>query len=139
MSWYDELYLLSASDRGDAAPERGRSPVRSGRGRARREVSPDSVDCRANRQEGYTEVSVRVPSQRRGRTPLADVFDLQRDRSPGRGSSQQLNGLLQDGGKRRESLQPEEYKVNTFTISKARPSLGGSSTEIHAPLKWNFL
>uniref|UniRef100_A0A3Q3WWB0 PDZ domain-containing protein 7 n=1 Tax=Mola mola TaxID=94237 RepID=A0A3Q3WWB0_MOLML len=124
MSRYDELYLLSASDRGDAAPERGRSPVRSGRGRARREVSPDSVDCRANRQEGYTEVSVRVPSQRRGRTPLADVFDLQRDRSLGRGSSQQLNGLLQDGGKRRESLQPEEYKVNTFTISKARPSLG---------------
>ncbi|KAI3363229.1 hypothetical protein L3Q82_011855 [Scortum barcoo] len=80
-SRYDEVSLLSVSDRGDVPPERGRSPVRSGRGRARREASPDSVDGRLTRQEGYTEVSVRVPSQRRSRTPLADVFEPQRDKS----------------------------------------------------------
>ncbi|XP_070772419.1 PDZ domain-containing protein 7a [Enoplosus armatus] len=127
-SQHDEVSLLSVSDRGDVAPERGRSPVRNGRGRARREVSPDSIDGRLSRQEGYTEVSVRVPSQRRGRTPLADVFEPQRDKSPstGRGSSQQLNGHSQNGHgvKRRATLPPEEYEITTFTISKAKQSLG---------------
>ncbi|XP_044069619.1 PDZ domain-containing protein 7a isoform X2 [Siniperca chuatsi] len=125
---YDEVSLLSVSDRGDVAPERGRSSVRNGRGRARREVSPDSIDGRLSRQEGYTEVSVRVPSQQRGRTPLADVFEPQRDKSPstGRGSSQQLNGHSQNGHgvKRRATLPPEEYEITTFTISKAKQSLG---------------
>ncbi|XP_073338764.1 PDZ domain-containing protein 7a [Pagrus major] len=125
---YDEVSLLSVSDRGDVAPERGRSPVRNGRGGARREASPDSIDGRLSRQEGYTEVSVRVPSQRRGRTPLADVFEPQRDKSPstGRGSSQQLNGHSQNGHgmRRRATLQPEEYEIHTLTISKAKQSLG---------------
>ncbi|XP_076599641.1 PDZ domain-containing protein 7a [Chaetodon auriga] len=125
---YDEVSLLSVSDRGDVAPERGRSPVRNGRGRARREASPDSVDGRLSRQDGYTEVSVRVPSQRRARTPLADVFEPQRDKSPstGRESRQQLNGHSQNGHgvKRRAALPPEEYEINTLTISKAKQSLG---------------
>uniref|UniRef100_A0A3B4U4A6 PDZ domain-containing protein 7 n=1 Tax=Seriola dumerili TaxID=41447 RepID=A0A3B4U4A6_SERDU len=104
----DEVSLLSVSDRGDVAPERGRSPVRNGRGRVRREASPDSVDGRRSRQEGFTEVSVRVPSQQGGRTPLADVFEPSTDKSPstGRGSSQQ------------------EYEIATLTISKAKQSLG---------------
>ncbi|XP_070697683.1 PDZ domain-containing protein 7a [Pempheris klunzingeri] len=127
-SRYDEVSLLSVSDRGDVAPERGRSPVRNGRGRARREASPDSIDNRLSRQEGYTEVSVQVPSQRRGRTPLAEVFGPQKDKSPsqGRGSSQQLNGHAQNGHgvKRRTTLPPQEYEINTLTISKAKQSLG---------------
>lgn len=141
-SRYDEVSLLSVFDRGDVAPERGRSPVRNGRGRTRREASPDSVDGRLSRQEGYTEVSVHVPSQRRGRTPLADVFEVQRDKSPstGRGSSQQLNGLSQNGVKRRATLQCEEYEINTLTISKARPSLGESNTyrDTHVFCTFNF-
>lgn len=115
------------SDQRDVAPERGRSPVRNGHGRARREVSPDSVDGRWDRQGGYTEVSVRVPSQR-GRTPLADVFEPSRDKSPstGRGSSEQVNGHSQNGHgvKRRETLPPAEYEITTLTISKAKQSLG---------------
>lgn len=121
------------SDRGDAAPERGRSPVRNGHERVRREASPDSIDNRRRRQEGYTEVSVHVPSQRRGRTPLADVFEPQRDKSPsrGRGSSQQVNGHSQNGHgvKRRTTLPPEEYEISTLTISKAKQSLGEYNTE----------
>ncbi|XP_017284378.1 PDZ domain-containing protein 7a [Kryptolebias marmoratus] len=124
----DEVSLLSVSDCGEGPRERGRSPVRNGRAGARREGSPDSVYGRQTRQEGYTEVSVRVPSQRRGRTPLADVFDPQRDRSPstGRGGGQQVNGLPQNGQRvnRRETLPPEEYEITTLTISKAKNSLG---------------
>ncbi|XP_035848109.1 PDZ domain-containing protein 7a isoform X1 [Sander lucioperca] len=127
-SRYDDVSLLSVSDRGDVAPERGRSPVRNGHGRARREVSPDSIDDRMSRQEGYTEVSVQVPSQLQGRTPLADVFEHERDKSPstGRESSQPLNGHSQNGHgvKRRATLPPEEYEINTLTISKAKQSLG---------------
>ncbi|XP_045927373.1 PDZ domain-containing protein 7-like [Micropterus dolomieu] len=129
-SQYDKVSLLSLSDRGGSfvAPERGRSPVRNGRGRARREMSPDSIDGRLNRQEGYTEVSVHVPLRQRGRTPLADVFEPQRDKSPstGRASSQQLNGHSQNahGVKRRATLAPEDYEITTFTISKAKQSLG---------------
>lgn len=126
-SRFDEVSLLSVSDRGDVAPERGRSPVRNGRGRTRREASPDSVDGRLSMQEGYTEVSVRVPSQRRGRTPLADVFELRRDKSPSTGSPRQQKGLSQTGMNRRPTVQPEEYEINTLTISKARPSLGKSN------------
>ncbi|XP_034408316.1 PDZ domain-containing protein 7a [Cyclopterus lumpus] len=124
VSQYDEVSLLSVSDRGEAAPERGRSPVRNGHGRARRELSPDRIDGRQSRQEGYTEVSVHVPSQQRGRTPLDDVFEAQRDKSPstGRESSQQLNGHSQNGVKRRATT--EEYEINTLTISKAKQSLG---------------
>lgn len=136
---YDEVSLLTVSDRGDVAPERGRSPVRNGR--SRRDASPDSMEGRLSSQEGYTEVSVRVPSQRRLRTPLTDVFELQRDKSPSiaSGSSQQLNGISQNGVKGRTTLQAEEYKINTFTISKSRPSLGESNTyrdtcELCAPL-----
>ncbi|XP_035519625.1 PDZ domain-containing protein 7-like [Morone saxatilis] len=125
---YDQFSLLSVSDRGDGAPERGRSPVRNGRGGARRETSPDSIDGRLSRQEGYTEVSVRVPSQRRGRTPLADVFEPMREKSPstGRGSSQHVNGHSQNGHgvKRRATLPPEQYEIHTVTISKAKQSLG---------------
>ncbi|KAM9728003.1 PDZ domain-containing protein 7a [Menidia menidia] len=125
---YNDYSSLSISDHGDAAPERGRSPVRNGRGRTRREESPDSTTGRQSRQEGYTEVSVRVPSQRRGRTPLADVFDPQQERSlsTGRGSGQQVNGHPQNpnGFKRRGSLPPEEYEITTLTISKAKQSLG---------------
>ncbi|XP_068578102.1 PDZ domain-containing protein 7a [Cebidichthys violaceus] len=125
-SQYGEVSLLSVSDRGDAAPERGRSPVRNGHGRTLRELSPDSIDGRRSRQEGYTEVSVRVPSPRRGRSPLDDVFEAPRDKSasPGRESSQQLNGHSQNGVKRRLTLPSEEYEINTLTISKAKQSLG---------------
>ncbi|KAK5854046.1 hypothetical protein PBY51_015150 [Eleginops maclovinus] len=122
-SRYDDVSLLSASDRRDL--ERGRSPVRNGHGRARREVSPDSIDGRQRRQGGFTEVSVRVPSQRRGRTPLSHVFPTQRDKSPstGRESSQQFNGHSQNGhGVKRRA--PEEYDINTLTITKAKQSLG---------------
>lgn len=122
------------------APERGRSPVRNGRGRARREMSPDSIDGRLNRQEGYTEVSVHVPLRQRGRTPLADVFEPQRDKSPSRGraSSQQLNGHSQNahGVKRRATLAPEDYEITTFTISKAKQSLGEYNTETHVLFKY---
>lgn len=132
-SWFDDVSLLSVSDGRDVAPERGRSPVRNGHGRARREVSPDSLDGRLSRQEEYTEVRVRVPSQQLGQTPLADVFEPQRERSPstGRGSSEQLNRLSQNGVKRRATLQPEEYGIKTFTITKVRPSLGEYTTETH--------
>lgn len=139
---YDEVSLLTVSDRGDVAPQRGRSPVRNGHGGARREASPDSIDGRLSRQEGYTEVSVRVPSQRRGRTPLADVFDPKREKSPstGRGSSQQLNGHSQNGHgvRRRATLQPEEYEIHTLTISKAKQSLGGCNTDTHQRLFRNL-
>lgn len=113
--------LLSVSDRGDAAAERGRSPVRNGHGRTRRDASPDSVDGSRSRQDGYTEVSVHVPSQRRGRTPLADMFQLHGERSP---SAQQQKSPSQSGGSRRGTPQPEEFEISTLTISKARPSLG---------------
>ncbi|KAI9535374.1 hypothetical protein NQZ68_002928 [Dissostichus eleginoides] len=122
-SRYDDVSLLPASDRGYL--DRGRSPVRNGHGRARREVTPDSMEGRQRRQEGFTEVSVRVPSQRKGRTPLSDVFEPQRDKSPstGRESSQQLNGHSQNGhGVKRRA--PEEYEINTLTITKAKQSLG---------------
>ncbi|XP_068424475.1 PDZ domain-containing protein 7a [Clinocottus analis] len=125
-SQYDEVSLLSVSDRGEATPERGRSPLRNGHGRAKRELSPDSIDGRRSRQERYTEVSVHVPSQRQGRTPLDDVFEAPRDKSPstGRESSQQLNGHSQNGVKRRATRPTEEYEINTLTISKAKQSLG---------------
>lgn len=133
-SHYDEVSMLSVSDRGDVAPERGRSPVRNGRERARREASPDSVAGRLSRRDGYTEVSVRVPSQRRGRTPLSDVFEPQRDKSPStdRVSTEQLNGHLQNGhGVRRRATSPhEEYEIHILTISKAKQSLGESNTEM---------
>ncbi|KAF7663489.1 hypothetical protein LDENG_00207370 [Lucifuga dentata] len=119
---YDETSLLSVSDRGDVASERGRPPVRNTHGRARREASPDSIDSRRRRQEGYTEVSVPVPSQQPGRSPLADVLEPQRDRSPSpsRRSSQQLNGHSH----RRATVRPHEYDVMTITIFKAKPLLG---------------
>lgn len=102
--------------------------MRNGHGRARREGSPDSVYGRQTRQEGYTEVSVRVPSQRRGRTPLADVFEPQRERSPSAGGAggQQVNGPPQNGQNvnRRETLPPEECEITSLTISKAKHSLG---------------
>lgn len=122
---YAEIAPQPAPQQGERpAPERGRSPVRKSHVRARREASPDSV----HRHEGYTEVSVRVPSQRRGRTPLADIFEPQRDKSPAPGGSsgQQLNGHTQNGHgmKRRASPTPEEYEINTLSISKAKQSLG---------------
>lgn len=103
--------------------------MRNGQGRVRREASPDSIDDRRSRQEGFTEVSVHVPSQREGRTPLADVFEASRDKSPstGRGNSQQVNRHLQNGhesARRRAALTPEEYEITTLTISKAKQSLG---------------
>lgn len=125
---HDEASLLSASDRGDVGPERGRSPVRKAdRGRTRRETSPDSVDGRPRKQEDYTEVSIRVPSQRRLRTPLADIFQLQREKSPptGRASSQGLNGAP-----RSSHLQPAEYETKTVPIYKSRPSLGESNRNL---------
>lgn len=120
----DEI-SLSVPDR-DVASERGRSPVRSSRGRVRREASPDSIDGRLRRLEDYTEVSVRVPSQRQN-TSLTDVFEPQREKSqPGRGSSQQLNGHSQNGHGviRRAALQPVEYEIHTLTIPKAKQLLG---------------
>ncbi|KAM6916775.1 PDZ domain-containing protein 7a [Xenentodon cancila] len=124
----EQASLLSVSDHGNAAPERGRSPVRNGRGRGRREDSPDSMYGRQSRQEGYTEVSVQVPSQRSTRAPLIDVFDRQREksRSAGRRSGQEENGHPQNGQgvKRRETLPPDEYEITTLSISKAKQSLG---------------
>ncbi|XP_058507327.1 PDZ domain-containing protein 7a [Solea solea] len=125
-SQFDDSSLLSVYDRKkEAAPERGRSPVRNGHGGERREASPDSVDGRrqSGLQDGFTEVSVRVPSQRRGRTPLADVFEPSRDSS--RGSSPQVYRHSQTFGvKRGATPPPEEYKISTLTISKAKQSLG---------------
>ncbi|KAM3862978.1 PDZ domain-containing protein 7a [Diretmus argenteus] len=113
----------------NATPERGRSPVRNGHGRARREASPDSIDGRRKREEGYTEVSMHVPSQRRGRTPLAEVFEPPREKSHARGrrnGQQQVNGHSQNGHgvKKRATLPPEEYDITTVTISKIKQSLG---------------
>lgn len=119
---HDEAPLLSVSDRGEVGPERGRSPVRKAdRGGTRRETSPDSVDGRPRNQEDYTEVSIRVPSQRRSRTPLADIFQFQREKSPstGRASSQALNGA-----QRSSHVQPAEYETKMVPIYKSRPSLG---------------
>ncbi|XP_076022127.1 PDZ domain-containing protein 7a, partial [Genypterus blacodes] len=125
---HDETSLLSVSDRGDVAPERGRSPIRNMDGKARRESSPDSIDGRRRRQEGYTEVSVRVPSKQRGGTSLVEEFEPQRKRSPstGRASSHQVNGHSQNGHgvKRRATLHPEEYDIINMNISKAKQSLG---------------
>lgn len=133
-SRYDEISLLSVSDRGDVAPERGRSPVRNGRGRSRRDTSPESTDGRWIRQEGYTEVSVQVPSQQRARTPLADVFESEGEKSPytSRGSSQLVNGHSQNGHgvKRTATLPPEGYEITTLCISKAKQSLGEYKTDI---------
>lgn len=119
---HNEASLLSMSDRRDVGPERGRSPVRKAdRGRARTETSPDSMDGRLRKREDYTEVSIRVPSQRRLRTPLADIFQLQREKNPstGRASSQGLNGA-----QRSSYVQPAEYETKTVPIYKSRPSLG---------------
>lgn len=106
--------------------------MRNGHGRARTDVSPDSIDDRESRQRGYTEVSVRVPSQRRGRTPLADIFEPSREKSSttGRRGSEQVNGHSQNGHgvKRRATLLPEEYQISTLTISKAKQSLGEYNT-----------
>uniref|UniRef100_A0A3B4ZMZ8 PDZ domain-containing protein 7 n=1 Tax=Stegastes partitus TaxID=144197 RepID=A0A3B4ZMZ8_9TELE len=106
--------------------QRGRQPHRSPNRRENGESRYDNVSLLS---EGYTEVSVRVPSQRRSRTPLADVFDPQRERSPNstsRGSGQHVNGhsLNGHGVKRRATLPPEEYEITTLTISKAKQSLG---------------
>lgn len=108
--------------------------MRNGHGRPRSEASPESVVGRRIRQEGYTEVSVQVPSQRRARTPLADVFEPPREKSPStsRGSSQPVNGHSQNGRgvKRRATLPPEEYEITTLTIFKAKQSLGEYNTEM---------
>lgn len=120
---------LSVSDRGDVAPERGRSPVRKAdRRRARRETSPDSVDGPQRKQEEYTEVSIRVPSQRRFRAPLADIFQLQREQSPstGRASAQGRNGV-----QRSSYVQPAEYETKTVPVYKSRPSLGEFKRKTH--------
>lgn len=129
VSQYDNSNVspLNVTD-SDGAPERGRSAVRGRCGRPRRESSPDSV---SGRQVGYTEVSVRVPSQRRARTPLAEVFGTQTEKNPvtDRGSSQKLNGHSQNdhGVKRTVALPGDEYEISTLTISKAKQSLGGCS------------
>ncbi|XP_026165400.1 PDZ domain-containing protein 7a [Mastacembelus armatus] len=121
---FDEVSLLSVSDQGNVAPERGRSPLRNGHGIARRDASPDSLNGRQSKQRGYTEVSVPVPSQRRGRAPLADVFEPSRDKSSSREfNRQQVNGHSQNGH-RRATVPPEEYDITTLTISKAKQSLG---------------
>lgn len=124
VSRYDEISLLSVSDRGDVAPERGRSPVRNGRGRSRRDTSPENIDGRWIREKGYTEVSVRVPSQRQARTLLADVFQSVSEKSP---SSENGHGV-----KRTATLPPEEYEITTLSISKAKQSLGEFKTEMCA-------
>ncbi|XP_053732102.1 PDZ domain-containing protein 7-like [Synchiropus splendidus] len=91
-----------------AGRERGRSPVR--RGRHVREGSPDSM----SREEVYTEVSVRVPSQQRA--PQLDVFEPPVERMSPQGGRHSHKG--------RETPPPEEYDITTLTISKAKPSLG---------------
>ncbi|XP_068183765.1 PDZ domain-containing protein 7a [Antennarius striatus] len=116
---------LSVWDR-DVTSERGRSPVRNGRGRVRRETSPDSIGGRASVLDDCIEVSVRVPSQQR-ETPLTGISEPNRDdrQSAGSGRSQPLNGYLQNGhGVRRATLIPQEYEINTLTIFKAKQSLG---------------
>lgn len=132
---FDEASLLSVSDRGDVAAEGGRSPLRNGHGRTRREASPDSVEGSRRKQDGYTEVSVHVPSQRRGRTPLADVFELDGEKNP---SAQPQKSPTQCGGSRRATVQPEEYEISTLTISKARPSLGKSNKTITGNAECNL-
>ncbi|XP_077352001.1 PDZ domain-containing protein 7-like isoform X2 [Festucalex cinctus] len=80
--------------------ERGRSPVRRTR---RREASPDST-LRSHSQD-FAEVG--VPSPRRTRTPLKDVFE--------RPPAVTLNG---------HSQMAQDYHVSTVTISKDKQSLG---------------
>ncbi|XP_015241887.1 PREDICTED: uncharacterized protein LOC107092077 [Cyprinodon variegatus] len=123
---YDQASLLSVSDCGDATPERGRSPVRNSHGRGRKEGSPDSIYGRQSRKDGYTEVSVRVPSQERRRTPLDEVFIPRREKSPSLGMerSLQVNGHFQNGQERKEPTPTEEYEITTLTIPKAKQSLG---------------
>ncbi|XP_037127348.1 PDZ domain-containing protein 7a [Syngnathus acus] len=91
----------SSSFNGLRGGERGRSPVR----RTRREASPDST--LSDRPQDFAEVSIRVSSPRRTRTPLKDVFA-----SPPAVTS---NG---------HSQTPADYHISTLTISKAKPSLG---------------
>ncbi|XP_034041360.1 PDZ domain-containing protein 7-like [Thalassophryne amazonica] len=121
-SQYNQTSLLSTSDRGDVAPERGRLPARSVHGRSRREASPDSIDARQSRKDGYTEVSVHVPSQNRRRTSVTDLqAHREMSQSTGRGHYQQLNG---HGVRRRTTLACEDYHISTVTISKTKQSLG---------------
>ncbi|XP_077437574.1 PDZ domain-containing protein 7-like isoform X2 [Vanacampus margaritifer] len=94
----------SWSSNGLGGGERGRSPVRRTR-RRKREASPDST-LRSHSQD-FAEVSVRVPSPRRTRTPLKDVFE----RTP----AVTLNG---------HSQMAQDYHVSTLTISKDKQSLG---------------
>lgn len=121
VSRHNEVPLLSVG------PERGRSPVRRA-DRGRREASPDSTDGRPRKQEDYTEVSIRVPSQRRTRTPLADVFEHQRDKHPsvGRGCGQRLNGAPGSS-----NVQPANYESKTVPIPKSRPSLGEFNRDLY--------
>ncbi|XP_068508727.1 PDZ domain-containing protein 7-like [Syngnathus scovelli] len=91
----------SSSFNGLRGSERGRSPVR----RTRREASPDST--LSGRPQDFAEVSIRVSSPRRTRTPLKDVFASPPAVTP--------NG---------HSQTPADYDISTLTISKAKPSLG---------------
>lgn len=123
---YNDISMLSPSERGEATPERGRSPVRNGRGRTMREASPNSMEGRESRQRGYTEVSVHVPSQHRERTLLADEFETPRVKSPSgnKGDTPLVNGHSPNTVKKRPTVPAEEYDITTLTIPKAKQSLG---------------
>uniref|UniRef100_A0A8C6UXH6 PDZ domain containing 7a n=1 Tax=Neogobius melanostomus TaxID=47308 RepID=A0A8C6UXH6_9GOBI len=144
---YEEV---SRPERRESVPERGRSPVRRS---TVREASPDTGVQGCYR--GYTELSVHVPSpSHRERTPIADVFEVPRDRSPAgsrgdvplrdrspaqsRGDvplrdrspaqSRQdvllVNGHLPNMVKKSPPVLAEDYDITVLTIPKAKQSLG---------------
>ncbi|XP_062319332.1 PDZ domain-containing protein 7a isoform X1 [Osmerus eperlanus] len=118
----DETSMLSV-DRGDTTPERGRSTVRNGHRRSRSDVSPESIAGRSRKGDGYTEVSMYVPTARRGRPPLNPVYEPPQDTGPskGGGRGQQVNG---HHGMSTATPVPQEYEITTVTISKTKQSLG---------------
>ncbi|XP_072293584.1 PDZ domain-containing protein 7a [Eucyclogobius newberryi] len=115
---------ISGLDQRESLHERGRSPVRNARGRSIREASPDAGI--QGKYSGYTEVSVHVPSPRRGRTPIAQVFEPQGDGSPagGRVDVPVINGHSPHTVRKSNPVLTEDYDITTLTIPKAKLSLG---------------
>ena len=106
--------------------------MRNGHRRSRSDVSPESLAGRSRKGDGYTEVSMYVPTARRGRPPLNPVFEPHQDRGPskGGGRGQQVNGYKQNGhhGTSTATPVPQDYEITTVTISKTKQSLGKQST-----------
>ncbi|XP_076008437.1 PDZ domain-containing protein 7-like [Genypterus blacodes] len=104
---FDEVSLHPSADRGDATSERGRSPLRNGHSKGKRERSGER-----SKETVFTLQS----AAHRSRPALSQVFAS--------GSHQQMNGhqASENGFSRTD---PEkEYELKTVSISKTKQSLG---------------